>query len=333
MSKKVISELERLSKLIHKAVLLTIRKPLIADANLKERISYSIDDIGLKLRPYLAIKGAQLGGLKESKIITTATAIEFLQLSTLVIDDILDESLRRNNKQSCFKKFGDKESILIGDYLRNISYDLIFSQKKSFSEKKMFSTITYLEEAYQSITIGQFNDLQSSHLPIMSEQKYFKLIELTTGIFIRNSLLIGASLSDLPPEQILQLKKYGHYLGIAYQLRDDILDIIGEEKFTGKEPLIDIKNKRYRLPVIYLLTKGNENHKKHFQKIAKKKTITHKDEDNLALILNESYAIKYSVNKAKLLCEKAKKGITTFPESEIKQELIELADIISSFEN
>ena len=167
----------------------------------------------------------------------------------------------------------------------------------------------------------------------MSEQKYFKLIELTTGIFIRNSLLIGASLSDLPPEQILQLKKYGHYLGIAYQLRDDILDIIGEEKFTGKEPLIDIKNKRYRLPVIYLLTKGNENHKKHFQKIAKKKTITHKDEDNLALILNESYAIKYSVNKAKLLCEKAKKGITTFPESEIKQELIELADIISSFEN
>lgn len=136
MSKKVISELERLSKLIHKAVLLTIRKPLIADANLKERISYSIDDIGLKLRPYLAIKGAQLGGLKESKIITTATAIEFLQLSTLVIDDILDESLRRNNKQSCFKKFGDKESILIGDYLRNISYDLIFSQKKSFSEKK-----------------------------------------------------------------------------------------------------------------------------------------------------------------------------------------------------
>lgn len=333
MLQKVIIELERISKLTAKEVFNIVDTAKYNNSALKKRIIYSTNDIGYKLRPYLVIKGAAIGGVDESLSIPFAIGVELLQLSTLVIDDILDESNKRNNVETCFKKFGTKDAILIGEYLQNLSFRYILSIDNGISAQKLIDAILLLSDAYQAITIGQFYDLQSSSFSKpLTEEESLNLINLTTGIFIKNSLLIGAAIGCTHKEILKSLSAYGYYLGIAYQLRDDIIDIIGAENLTGKPNLIDIENGRLRMPIIYFLSNGSSSQQKAFKKIINKKKKSKEDKFEIAKILIESSAIAYSIKKTTELCEKAKCHISPLPESSIKNELLELPDIIANFD-
>jgi geranylgeranyl pyrophosphate synthase len=309
------------------------RKLLRKEPEVTQRVLYAIGDIGLRLRPFLVRIGAEIGGLRDSeKVISVATAVEFLQISTLVVDDILDSSKKRNGVESVSCKWGVREAILVGEVLRSLSNQVLLGTRGV--EKKRLLEINLLHEAiYLTICSGQLEDLRSEKSTLRREREYFAMTAKTTASFIQSSLKAGGLLSGLDTVQLRVLADYGILLGLAYQLRDDIINLVGDEEFTGKEFAEDIRTHKMRLPIVHALNVCNPVQRRALVSAWRKPRITKDDTKRILGILKQCGAIAYCMKRTKQLCDRASAKLEPLKPSEPKQFLLDLAHLISDFSN
>lgn len=271
----------------------------------------SISDVGLRLRPFLFRIGLEAFGGSFRAAIHTAAGIELIQISTLVIDDVLDASPRRNGKPSVAAQWGDGTAIALGSLLASEGIYLVGrGGPKGVDPIRLLRVVQEVSRALREVYDGQAMDLEGERSVDWTEAKYTKMISLTTASLIRSSLLSGAVLGGASPAAIRDLRAIGHNIGVAYQLRDDVLDIVGDPACTGKPACGDIRQRKCRLPVVHALCHlGAQGQRRLRALLTSPVVLTDPQVNHVVDLLSKTASVEYVITRTRDYCRAASTGI------------------------
>ncbi len=232
-------------------------------ALIHEAMHYAVFNGGKRLRPIMVLEGAVIAGGKKEKVIPAACAIEMIHSYSLVHDDLpaMDDDDFRRGKPTCHKAFGEANAILTGDALLTAAFELLAGtiDKDETMADNLIRVIALISRAAGSRGMigGQVLDLESEGKNIDYETLK-TLHTLKTGELFRASLKTGAILCDMEESGLEALDNYSRHFGLAFQISDDILDVKGDESFTGKPVGSDEKNLKITYPKLFGLDKAYE---------------------------------------------------------------------------
>lgn len=216
-------------------------KPHQHYSNLSESMSYSVQNGGKRLRPALVYMTAEMLGAPLHITDTAAASVELVHCFSLVHDDLpaMDNSDYRRGKPSCHKVFGEDVAILAGDALLTLAFELLTKDDiNPLSHNKRIKMIQLLCQATgpEGMVAGQVMDVNNDTQSNYDLEQLKLLHQLKTGALIKNSILMGA-LAVISPQDTRYhtLEKFGELIGLLYQVCDDILDVIADEKILGKQ--------------------------------------------------------------------------------------------------
>lgn len=296
----------------------------VADPGLQKILDYALKPEGNRERPLLVRLSCEAVGGNFDRIIPAAVAVELLHFSTLVIDDILDDAPLRGNFKTVQVAYGYKNAIIIAELLNALAFLALYDNNKY----KLLEVIKVFKKTQENLYYGQYLDFSFEHKEGSSENQYFDMISKTTASLIKCSLITGAILCGGNKNQIESLTRYGESLGIAFQIRDDVVEIVGEPKIIGKQLGGDIRQGKMRLPFIKALSCCKKPEREFLIKVAKNK---HSDESEVRKtikILIESGAIEYCKETAGNFCKVAIKYLKPFSNTPAKNALIVFAEIV-----
>jgi heptaprenyl diphosphate synthase len=217
-----------------------------------EATSYLVSAGGKRFRPMLLLLGGYFGDPTDPRLIQGAVAIEIVHLATLYHDDVIDEAVSRRGHTSVNATWGNTVAILTGDFL--------FARASEISADLGTDVSRLLARTIATLCDGQIREVELSGRATADEGAYMEIIRRKTAALIATSCRLGGMLSDAPAEAIERLDDLGMALGMAFQLSDDIMDVVSTEAELRKEPGQDMREGVYTLPVLYALqeegTKG-----------------------------------------------------------------------------
>lgn len=216
------------------------------DPLLQDLGRYIIEIAGKHLRPALTLLAARMSGEKTDLPIRLAIAIELLHTATLIHDDIVDGSDSRRGRESLNRKWGTEIALIGGDYI----YAKAFSSLSEIADPRinqMFSLCAL------KICEGEMKQVETRKTPLVSEEKYLSMIYKKTAVLFETACAAGGYAAGLALPQIQKLAEYGKSFGMAYQIADDCLDLIGTAEVLGKENGSDFEKSDPTLPMIYLM--------------------------------------------------------------------------------
>lgn len=230
--------LENYKKEIEKAIEELLLEEKNAPPPLKEGLAYSLKNGGKRLRPLLTLLTCYVLGGKVSKAIKLSLSVELVHTSSLILDDLpsMDNSKVRRGKPSCWVKFGEDSAILIAFALLNEAYFLLLRETLKFPQEKYpleeFLNCFFKAIGFEGIISGQFYDLHPEG------EKSFDLLEkihsMKTGALFILSVKLGAMAAQAKKKELEALETYAKNLGLAFQIQDDLLDLLGKEEEIGK---------------------------------------------------------------------------------------------------
>lgn len=243
---------EELQEIISKEIIsrtkaLTEKKP----GELYSPIKYSLDMGGKRLRPVLLLLGYNLFSDEIANVLPAAVAIEVFHNFTLLHDDIMDQAEVRRNRPTVHKQFSENNAILSGDVMAFLSYQLLMECRS----EKLNEVIGLFTKTAVEVCEGQQLDMDFEKRLDVSAAEYLEMIRLKTAVLLGCGLKSGALLANADEEVAAKLYDFALYLGMAFQLQDDVLDTFGDQQTFGKKIGGDIlANKK-----TYLLIKALEN--------------------------------------------------------------------------
>jgi octaprenyl-diphosphate synthase len=281
---------------------------------------YIIKQKGKRVRPLLVLLSAELCGGVNEKSYRGATLVEILHTATLVHDDVVDDADTRRGFASINAVWKNKIAVLMGDYL--LSKGLLLSlANDDFQFLKITST------AVKRMSEGEIHQIQKSRQLDMDEPTYLKIIGDKTASLLSTCTEIGAASATQDPEVRAQLREYGENVGMAFQIRDDLLDYVGRKSITGKPTGLDLSEKKLTLPLIYALQKGTKREGKEILSMIKNGG----KKSNVKRVLDfvEAHGgIEYAAARARHFSATAKLKLTTFEHTHSKQSLLDFADFV-----
>lgn len=276
-------------------------------------LNYIIRRKGKQMRPLLVFLTARLNGVISESTFVAATFIELLHTASLVHDDVVDDAHERRGALSINALWNSKIAVLVGDYL--LSKGMLISV-----EKNRFDMLEIVSEAVKSMSEGELLQLQKARKLNIKEEDYFKIIISKTAALLSACTACGARSVTEDPEIIQQMKDFGENIGIAFQIKDDILDYEGTG-LTGKTVGNDIKEKKITLPLIHALEQAANSKKRHILTIVKNRKKT-KDEINEVISFVSDYGgMEYAEIKMNQYRDKALAILDTYPDSGVKDSL------------
>ena len=228
-----------------------LRDSVVADdPYLTEIASHLIQAGGKRQRPAFAIVvGACKTGLPvPDAVILGGVAVELVQVGSLYHDDVMDEALTRRGVESVNARWGNLRAILSGDFL--------LAKASEIAASLGVEVAGLLAATIGSLCVGQVRELQTAYNSERSEEQYLSAIAGKTASLFAAATRIGAIVADLPRAQIEALTLYGHRYGMAFQIVDDVLDVVATDEELGKPSGQDLAEGIYTLPVIRALRNG-----------------------------------------------------------------------------
>lgn len=278
-----------------------------------------LDAGGKRIRPLLVLCTAQCFGELKTRTIQAAAACEFIHMASLVHDDIIDKSDIRRNRPSLNKKIGNHGSVLVGDYLFAKAFEIL-------SVNRLVQSMVYVVHAIGQMCDGEISQAAMKFNLNQTVEDYYKRIYKKTGVLIASCCQVGGATAEASLEKIEVLKEYGLNIGYAFQIIDDILDFIGNEKELGKPIGSDIREGNVTLPVLKLI--GQEEYKEWLQKKFDNGGMSEGDFKELVRLLKDSYAIEEAYHEAECCINRAKNALNSIGDSFYKNILIDLSDKI-----
>lgn len=252
-----------------------------SDPLLAETLRHALLSGGKRLRPLLTFLCSRLCGKgDEGTLGLLAAAFEYLHTATLIHDDVLDHAASRRGKESVVSRYGLPAAILSGDWLHARSMRLI-GRLAGPQALEIFS------EAAAGMADGEFLQMRHVANPAVTEAQYFTVIDKKTAGLIRAACAVGALHGQGSPDQIAALMLYGEKIGRAFQIADDLLDYLGDERATGKKTCNDLLEGKMTLPLIHALNKAG-----------------HHERDQLFLIVQEGRSLTESCSAVCQLMER-----------------------------
>ena len=272
---------------------------------------------GKNIRPILTILTARLCGGPSKESYLAATMMELLHLATLIHDDVVDDATLRRGKPSINIVWRNKLSVLMGDFL--LSKALI-----NMIRLKDFDALEKISNTAEKLSAGEILQIEKTFTKSMDEETYFEMIEQKTASLIATSCELGAITSTKNEKDRKAAYYFGQNFGIAFQIKDDVFDLLGHEKDTGKNGGGDVKKNMITLPLIFAKNNLSKNGKNKLTKLMKKKKKDKKVLRQINELVMEVGGIDYAKKKINYYSELAINAIDFYPESSIKESLSDL---------
>jgi len=300
---------------------------LKSNVNLLDKIITHITTYkGKRLRPILLLLCSGLRGEITNSSIKAATIVELLHTATLIHDDVVDESELRRGGPSVNSMWNNKISILAGDYL----FSTVLYGLSTLNDLEMISVVS---DVAKRMSQGELLQLEHGHNYDMDESTYYRLISDKTASLLAATCELGALTSNCKDKSHLKnLKDFGEFLGIAFQIKDDLLDFTGNEKEMGKPILKDLIENHITLPLLYALRKSDNHHNAKVVELIKS-GITEKDTQLIRQFAEETGGIEYAKQRAEHFTSKAYECLEIFENNEYRKSLEKLTYYITSRDN
>ena len=274
---------------------------------------------GKKLRPLLTLLISKMLKYRGNSDINLAVCIEFIHNATLLHDDVIDEGKVRRGKVSANQIWGNKISVLVGDYLLSKAFKLMVKNKS-------LKLLEILSETSLILARGQIQDVNNFQNIHLSENKYLKIINAKTAELFRISCYLPTILTNQKISIQKSFNNFGFNFGMAFQLSDDILDYFGKTRQMGKVIGKDFFEGKITYPMIHCYNKSTTKDKKILKSFFKKKTRSKTDLHQTLKIMEKTNTHKKSLDFMSKFLEKAKKNILKFDGIADKVYLDELVD-------
>ena len=295
-----------------------IRARLSSDVLLINQISeHIIAGGGKRLRPMLAVLAARALGYEGKDHTVLAAIVEFIHTSTLLHDDVVDESDLRRGRKTANALWGNAPSVLVGDFLYSRSFQLMV-------ELDSMPVMRVLADTTNRIAEGEVLQLLHVHNPDTDETAYMNVIERKTAVLFAAATCLAAHLAGAGEELQRCLHDYGMHLGLAFQIADDVLDYGGDADALGKNLGDDLAEGKATLPLIHAMAHADDALKQRLRGIIETGDASAMPE--VLAAIEAAGSLQYSIDKACRHAQAAKAALAAVPDGEWKRALIELAD-------
>ncbi len=289
---------------------------------IKEIFNYIVASKGKRLRPMLLFLTCGLTGKPTAKAIDAAIIVELLHTATLIHDDVVDNSYLRRGNPSINSLWENKISVLIGDYL----FASIFKNLVAMNDPRLIKIIA---EVTTKMSQGELLQMEKANDFQINEETYLRLISLKTASLLAATCQIGAlTAANSNGQHEKDLQKFGENLGIAFQIKDDLLDYYGSEENLGKPIGKDLIENIITLPVLHSLNQVNE-HKREII-IASLKENNNGNAESIIEFVRRHGGIEYAEQKADFYIQQAMACLDSYPDSPYKESLMILANYITA---
>jgi len=281
---------------------------------------------GKRLRPYMVIRSCQILGGKVSNAMLAASAVEMVHNFTLVHDDIMDNDEMRHGVPTVHKKFGMPVAILAGDVLFSKAFQIITESK--LSANATTKLVSRLSKACVDVCEGQLLDVKmAEERKIPTQVEYITMVSKKTAALFDVSCAMGAICATNKSDDISNLSSFGKNLGIAFQITDDLIGVMGDPKITKKPVGNDLREGKKSLPILMAIKSAKGKNKKTILKAFGNSKATRNDL-NKAVGVIRSLGIEENVRKQALkYADKAEKSLVKYSGS-AKTDLIALLDFV-----
>ena len=280
---------------------------------LKIILNYIFRRKGKQMRPLLVFLTAKLNGVISEPTYVAATFIELLHTASLVHDDVIDEANERRGALSINALWNSKIAVLVGDYM--LSRGMLIGV-----EKKRYDLLRIISEAVKKMSESELLQLQKARKQYISESDYLRIIQGKTASLISACTECGAQSTTDDADTMLIMKKFGENIGIAFQIKDDLLDY-ENTGLTGKPSCNDIKERKITLPLIHALEQAPYLKKQRIVKIVKSKKKTTSEISEVIKFVSEYGGLEYARLRMNQYRDKAFAILDVYPESEVKNSL------------
>jgi octaprenyl-diphosphate synthase len=269
---------------------------------------------GKRIRPALLLLSAKLLGYESRGAVRLGAVVEIIHTATLVHDDIIDEAKTRRGRPAANTQWGNSKCVLAGDWLYMQAFKIAVQERN-------FRILDTLIELTQQMVEGEL--LQMEKLgQLISLDEHFDLIFRKTACLFSVCMRLGAILAGATPEQEAALGKYGHDLGMAFQIVDDVLDLTASEEVLGKPVASDLREGKMTMAVIHAAERCTPEERKKIETILEHRAFNGVSHAEILEILERYGSIEAAHKRAAQYAESACRSICTFPDSEIKRALL-----------
>jgi len=282
-------------------------------------VEHSADFRGKRLRPALVLlSGQACGGTREAHPVLAAV-VEMIHTATLVHDDILDDAIVRRHAATINAEWGNEPAVLMGDYLFTHAFHLAASLDSALACR-------WIGHATNLVCEGEMQQVHNRGNLDLDEDDYFEIIRGKTAELTAVSCRLGAHYAGASPATVDALENYGRDLGVAFQIADDVLDIWGEERATGKSLGTDLEKQKLTLPLIRLLATADPTTADHVRQLVAEGRPGGRRE--LGPMLESAGALDYAWSRAREYAARAGAALDILPDSHARAVLRSLAQYV-----
>ncbi|TVQ54074.1 MAG: polyprenyl synthetase family protein [Rhodobacteraceae bacterium] len=278
---------------------------------------------GKRIRPILTLAAARLCGYEGRAHIVLAAAVESIHNATLLHDDVVDESGKRRGRPTAHTVFGNKPSVLVGDFLFARSFQLMV-------ETGSIDVLRVLSDAAAVIVEGEVLQLAAERDLSGGEEIYLKVIRGKTAALFEAAAQAGAMVAGAPEAQVAALAAYGDALGVAFQIVDDLLDYGGAASTIGKNAGDDFREGKATLPVLLAFARGDERERAFWRRVIERREQHPGDLDQALDILRRRDALADTMARALGHVDRARRALDAFPPSALRSAMADMADFVAS---
>jgi octaprenyl-diphosphate synthase len=278
---------------------------------------------GKRMRPMLTLGCAALLGYSGTRHQKLAAAVEFIHTATLLHDDVVYGSGLRRGKQTANLIWGNPASVLVGDFLFSRAFELMV-------EDGSLRVLKILSHASAVIAEGEVEQLTTQRRIETDEEQYLTIISAKTAALFAAACRIAPVVAEADEEAEFALERYGKYLGIAFQLVDDVLDYGSEQDVMGKAAGDDFRDGKVTLPVILAYARGSEDERSFWRSAMAGERASDEDLERAIGLLRGSEALSETLDRARQYGRRALDALAGFPSSKAKSALSEAVEFAIS---
>lgn len=273
---------------------------------------------GKRLRPALYILCAK-SSRAAAVSLPVAVAIELIHMATLVHDDVIDGAATRRSLPTAHARWGNHVSVLAGDYFFAKAFSLIAASAGA-------KALTVLTDSICAICEGEISQASDLFNSRQTEADYLSRIGKKTAGFIAASCELGALSAGLPAADVVGLRQYGHAIGMAFQITDDILDVTASTEQIGKPAGNDLRQGVLTLPVIYALANSPQRHE--LARLIDAKDMSAASVASSIAIVRETDAVEYAYGRVSQYLAEARSVVPASLSADVRSSLIDIADFV-----
>lgn len=269
---------------------------------------------GKRIRPALLLLSSRLFHYQGRGAVRLGAVVEIIHTATLVHDDIIDEAKTRRGRPAANTQWGNSKCVLAGDWLYMQAFKMAVQERN-------FRILDTLIELTQMMVEGELLQIEKLG-KLITQEEYFDLIFRKTACLFSVCMRLGAILGGATPEQEGALGKYGHDLGMAFQIVDDVLDLTASPDVLGKPVASDLREGKATMAVIHALERCTPEEREKIQAILHERAFNGVTHAHIVEILERYGSVEAATTRAAQYAESARRAICTFPDSEIKRALL-----------